>query len=61
MNHEPLFHKMLDLLGDFYLSGISLAQVQGRLVALYAGHRSHLAFASHLKTAQILTPLSPQN
>ena len=49
MKNEPLFHKMLDLLGDFYLSDISLAQVQGTFVALYAGHSSHLAFATVLK------------
>ncbi|MCE2929866.1 MAG: UDP-3-O-acyl-N-acetylglucosamine deacetylase [Vampirovibrionales bacterium] len=49
LKNEPLFHKMLDLLGDFYLSEIPLAQVQGTFVAFYAGHSSHLAFANALR------------
>lgn len=57
LNHEPLFHKMLDLLGDFYLSGIPLARVQGTFVACYAGHASHLAFAKALQEASVLSPL----
>lgn len=54
LKHEPLFHKMLDLLGDFYLSGIPLASVQGKFVALYGGHASHLAFAKHLKEQGVI-------
>jgi UDP-3-O-[3-hydroxymyristoyl] N-acetylglucosamine deacetylase len=54
MKHEPLFHKMLDLLGDFYLSEIPLAQVQGTFVAFYAGHSSHLAFANALQEEDVL-------
>jgi UDP-3-O-acyl-N-acetylglucosamine deacetylase len=48
---------MLDLLGDFYLSGIPLARVQGTFVACYAGHASHLAFAQALQEASVLSPL----
>jgi UDP-3-O-acyl-N-acetylglucosamine deacetylase len=45
---------MLDLLGDFYLSEIPLAQVQGTFVAFYAGHSSHLAFANALQEEDVL-------
>jgi UDP-3-O-[3-hydroxymyristoyl] N-acetylglucosamine deacetylase len=57
LKNEPLFHKMLDFLGDFYLSEISLAQVQGTFVAFYAGHASHLAFANALQENETLLPL----
>jgi UDP-3-O-[3-hydroxymyristoyl] N-acetylglucosamine deacetylase len=57
LKNEPLYHKMLDLLGDFYLSGIPLASVQGTFVALYGGHASHLAFAQHLKEQGVIEPI----
>jgi UDP-3-O-[3-hydroxymyristoyl] N-acetylglucosamine deacetylase len=42
---EPLFHKMLDAVGDFYLAGLPVYQLAARIVVLYGGHTSHLAFA----------------
>ena len=42
---EPLFHKMLDAVGDFYLAGLPVYQLAAHIVVLYGGHTSHLAFA----------------
>jgi UDP-3-O-[3-hydroxymyristoyl] N-acetylglucosamine deacetylase len=48
-SQEPLYHKMLDLLGDCRLAGINLLRVNAHVLALHAGHESHLAFAQALK------------
>lgn len=43
---EPAWHKVLDLLGDLALVGVRL---QGHIVAVQAGHRSHVALAQRLR------------
>ncbi len=42
---EPVRHKVVDLVGDLALLG---AEVHGHVVAVRAGHRSHLALARRL-------------
>jgi UDP-3-O-[3-hydroxymyristoyl] N-acetylglucosamine deacetylase len=55
---EPHHHKMLDFVGDAYLSGLKLSQIQGKFCLLCAGHTSHLAFCQALmNTPGILLPL----
>ena len=43
---EPAWHKVLDLLGDLALTG---AHIAGGILAVRAGHRSHLALARYLR------------
>ena len=46
---EPIKHKILDLVGDFYLSGINPFQLKARIVAINAGHSTHVEVAKILK------------
>jgi UDP-3-O-[3-hydroxymyristoyl] N-acetylglucosamine deacetylase len=43
--NEPVWHKVLDLLGDLALTGFRL---QGRITAIRSGHYSHVEMAKHL-------------
>lgn len=43
---EPAWHKVLDLLGDLALVG---ARIRGQILAVRAGHRSHVALAKNLR------------
>ncbi len=45
---EPIKHKILDLLGDFYLTGVSPLNMRAQILVKEAGH------AVHTKVAQIL-------
>ena len=47
---EPAWHKIQDLAGDLALIG---ARLQGQVVAIHAGHRSHLALARRLRAEHI--------
>jgi UDP-3-O-[3-hydroxymyristoyl] N-acetylglucosamine deacetylase len=46
---EPFYHKMLDLIGDFHLCGLPVDSLNIAIVAVNAGHTSHIAFAKQLK------------
>lgn len=46
--HEPIFHKMLDLLGDLMLTGMNPLCLNAHLIAINAGHASHTAFGKLL-------------
>jgi UDP-3-O-[3-hydroxymyristoyl] N-acetylglucosamine deacetylase len=46
---EPFYHKMLDLIGDFHLCGLPADSLKMAIVAINAGHTSHIAFAQQLK------------
>jgi len=46
---EPAKHKILDLLGDFYLSGFNPLQLKARVIAHNAGHSTHVEVAKILK------------
>ena len=45
---EPIKHKILDLIGDLYLSGINPLDLKAHIVAREAGHRIHVEFAKIL-------------
>lgn len=51
MEAEPVRHKILDLLGDLTLTGISPLRMNAHIYAFNAGHASHTAFAKHLANA----------
>ena len=46
--YEPIKHKMLDLIGDLYLTGVNPLNLKCQILAKEAGH------AVHIKTAKIL-------
>ncbi len=48
---EPLYHKMLDLVGDLTLAGLNPLTLKAHVFALNAGHGSHTAFARKLRGA----------
>jgi len=47
-DHEPAKHKMLDLIGDLYLTGVNPLNLRCQIFAREAGH------AVHVKTAKML-------
>ena len=47
-SYEPAKHKILDLIGDFYLTGINPLTIGAQFIAKEAGH------TVHVKTAKIL-------
>ena len=47
---EPVKHKILDLIGDFYLTGVSPLNLRAQILVKEAGH------AVHTKVAQMLKP-----
>lgn len=53
---EPVYHKILDLLGDLHLMGVNPLRLKAHIFALKAGHGSHVAFAKKLKP--LLNPVS---
>lgn len=46
--YEPVKHKILDLIGDFYLTGVNPLHLKAQILVKEAGH------AVHVKTAKIL-------
>lgn len=48
---EPVKHKMLDIIGDLYLSGFNPLKINAKIIALEAGHGYHLQVARALKRA----------
>jgi UDP-3-O-[3-hydroxymyristoyl] N-acetylglucosamine deacetylase len=52
---EPFYHKMLDLVGDFHLCGVPVDSLKNiAIVAVNAGHTSHITFARQLKAMLIV-------
>lgn len=47
--HEPIKHKILDLLGDLYLTGVSLLNMRVQILVKEAGHTVHTKVAQELK------------
>ncbi len=45
---EPIKHKVLDLIGDFYLTGVNPLHLKAQILVKEAGH------AVHVKTAKVL-------
>lgn len=48
---EPIYHKILDLLGDLSLMGLNPLSIKAHIFALNAGHSSHIPFAKRLSQA----------
>ena len=46
---EPVKHKMLDLIGDFYLTGVNPLNLKAQILAKEAGHAVHVKVAKLLK------------
>jgi UDP-3-O-[3-hydroxymyristoyl] N-acetylglucosamine deacetylase len=42
---EPVKHKILDIVGDLYLTGLNPLDFKAHIIAKEAGHRSHVEFA----------------
>ena len=47
---EPLFHKILDILGDLYLSGINPLEVNMHVIGFKSGHALNIEFAKSLRS-----------
>ena len=47
--NEPIKHKILDLLGDLYLTGISPLNLRAQILVKEAGHAVHCKVAQQLK------------
>lgn len=46
---EPVKHKLLDLVGDFYLTGVNPLDMKCQILAKEAGHAVHIKVAKMLK------------
>ena len=46
---EPIKHKILDLFGDFYLTGVSILDLKAQILVKEAGHAVHVKVAKVLK------------
>ena len=45
---EPIKHKILDLIGDLYLSGVNPLRLKAQILVKEAGHTVHLKAAKEL-------------
>ena len=52
--YEPVKHKILDLIGDFYLAGCNVLNLKGEIIAKEAGHTVHINTAKELKDKIIM-------
>ena len=50
---EPIKHKILDLFGDFYLTGVSILDMKAQILVKEAGHTVHIKVAKELKNKLI--------
>ena len=48
--HEPIKHKILDLFGDLYLTGVSPLNMRAQILVKEAGHAVHCKVAQNLKS-----------
>ena len=51
---EPIKHKILDLIGDFYLAGCNILNFKGEIIVKEAGHTVHTIVAKELKNKLVL-------
>jgi len=51
---EPVKHKILDLIGDFYLAGCNILNFKGEIIVKEAGHTVHTIVAKMLKDKLIM-------
>ena len=52
--YEPIKHKILDLIGDFYLAGCNILNFKGEIIVKEAGHTVHCLVAKDLKNKLIM-------
>ncbi len=52
--YEPIKHKILDLIGDFYLAGCNVMNFNAQIIAKEAGHTVHTIIAKELKDSIIM-------
>ena len=52
--NEPIKHKILDLIGDFYLAGCNILNFKGEIIVKEAGHTVHTIVAKTLKNKLVL-------
>lgn len=51
--NEPIKHKILDLIGDFYLAGCNILNFNAEIIVKEAGHTVHTIVAKELKNKLI--------
>ncbi|HIS88586.1 TPA: UDP-3-O-acyl-N-acetylglucosamine deacetylase [Candidatus Avigastranaerophilus faecigallinarum] len=51
--YEPIKHKILDLIGDFYLAGFNILNSKAEIIVKEAGHTVHTIVAKNLKDKYI--------
>ena len=47
--YEPAKHKILDIIGDLYLTGYNPLKMNAKIIAVEAGHQYHCEIAKQLK------------
>ena len=47
--NEPIKHKILDLIGDLYLTGVNPLNLKAQILVKEAGHAVHVKVAKMLK------------
>lgn len=52
--YEPVKHKILDIIGDFYLSGFNILNAKAEIIVKEAGHTVHTIVAKELKNKYIV-------
>ncbi len=52
--YEPIKHKILDLIGDFYLAGCNILNFNAEIIVKEAGHTVHTKLAKELKNKLIM-------
>lgn len=52
--YEPAKHKILDLIGDFYLAGFNILNAKAEIIVKEAGHTVHTMVAKELKDKYIV-------
>lgn len=48
---EPAKHKILDIVGDLYLTGVNILKQNVHIIAQEAGHRTHVEFAKLISSS----------
>ena len=51
---EPIKHKILDLIGDFYLAGCNILNLKADIIVKEAGHTVHITAAKQIKDKLIM-------
>ena len=52
-DREPIKHKILDIIGDLYLTGVNPLHLKAQIIAKEAGHAVHVKTALKLKNQLI--------